>query len=81
MTTEELYNKYVELGRELFNALAPTEQEIEEVNEELLDLGIEDILCDSKNPLRGGDLGLLAACVYEWREVIEEKTDDNTRIV
>jgi hypothetical protein len=80
MTDEQkqAYDAFVDAGRKLLEVLKPiTPDEVEMVNDQLIDLGWEDLLCDSKNPEAGGDTGLLAANVYELRKSIEEESNES----
>jgi hypothetical protein len=71
----ELYHKHVETGKKLFEALKPSPDEIKFINDELIDIGWEDLICDPDNPEGGGDLGLLAVNIYEMREAVKESDD------
>ena len=71
-----LYRAYIEMGKLLFDSVKPTREEIQFVNEETIDIGIEDLLCHPDNPEGGGDIGLLACNVLEYRDMVRAEAED-----
>ena len=75
-TDEDMYDFCAEMARQFHKKINPTPDEVRFINEEIVDIGIEDLLVDPDDQTEG-DLGLLAALVYEHREMAKEESGDD----
>jgi hypothetical protein len=77
ITAKDFYEAQCDLAKLFFDLLKPTFEEIVAINYEVIDIGIEDLLCDPTDPKAGGDVGLLASLVYEHRNLVEEEKKES----
>lgn len=70
LTADQLYDAYIALGKHLFKAVKPTEQELNAMASEISEEDIEDWVVNLGQT--SGDFGFTASYIIEAREIIEE---------